>query len=230
VTLAVGANQEVAVDFGVAIDQDRYAFLCLFGTANMQVRSSDSRYTGVLAVARKGEAAVSTTGAQVAPPGSGVESFEFWAPQRRPGGRNLALGISPALEGFAPANIQNGVDRPTSASNAWVADPGDRAPAITCAWSAPRSISRVELWFDTDFDHPLENVLMVNPEIASPFCVRRWRLKDASGRELARCDDQHLSRATVALAQAVTTDRLVLECLDTHGGAPAAVFAIRAYA
>lgn len=230
VTVAAGTKQEVTVDFGVTIDEPRYAFVCLFGTATMQVHTSDRRVSGVLAVARKGEAAVSTTGAQVAPPGSGVESIEFWTPQRRPVGHNLAVAITPALDAFAPGNVANGIDRPTCAVNAWVADPADAAPALTVAWDAPRTLRRIELVFDAELDHPLESVLMGHPENASPFCVRRWRLRDGASNELARCDDQHLTRATVALAQPITTDRLVLECLDTHGGAPAAVFALRAYA
>ena len=229
-TLEPGMAQAVQVSFPCTIDQARYGFLCLFGSPDMLVHTSDHRITGILSVACKGEAAVSTHGAQVAPPGSGVESMEFWTPQRRPGGRSLALGLHPALAVFDASQIANGIDRPTHAANAWVADPGDKNPTLTCTWPQSQTISRVELWFDSDFDHPLENVLLINPERASPFCVRRWRLRDATGRELARCDDQHLSRATVILDSPVTTDRLILECGETHGGAPAAVFALRAYA
>ena len=229
-TLPAGMGQAISVAFPCTIDEARYGFICLFGSADMHVHASDHRLTGILAVARKGEAAVSTHGAQVAPPGSGVESMEFWTPQRRPGGRNLALALHPPLAAYECANIANGIDRPTNAANAWVADPADANPTLTCTWAQPQSISRVELAFDSDFDHPLENVLMINPERASPFGVRSWRLRDASGRELASGEDQHLSRATVILDPPVLTERLVLECGETHGGAPAAVFALRAYA
>jgi hypothetical protein len=229
VQLKPGLNQKIQVDFGVEIHEARYVFLCVFGTANMQVCASDHRITGILSVACAGNEAVSTHGAQKAPEGSGVEAIEFWTPQRRPSGRNLAIALHPPLEAFSAVQISNGIDRPTHAVNAWVASLSDLKPTLTCKWASPRLISRVEIWFDSDYDHPMETVLLGHSENVSPFCVRRWILKDACGQVLGRCDDQHLSYATVTMAQPITTDSITLECLDTHGGAPVAVFALRCY-
>ena len=229
-SLPSGLRQKIQVDFGVNIKEARYVFVCVFGKANMQVCASDRRVSGILSVACAGNEAVSSHGAQVAPEGSGIESLEFWTPERRPGGRNLAIALQPPLEAFSATQIKNGIDRPNQAVNAWVADPSDPKPTLTCQWEAPRQISRIEIWFDSDYDHPMETVLLGHPEKASPFCVRQWRLKDGEGRELGGCDDQHLSYAKVVLAQPVTTDRLILECSETHGGAPVAVFAVRCYA
>lgn len=225
----VGARQKITVDFNIEIQESRYVFLCIFGNKNMEVSSSDQRVTGILALECSGNEAVSTHGAQKAKEGSGIESIEFWTPQRRPNGRNLALEITPPLSAFSAAQIVNGIDRPTFAANAWVAEPSDPCPTLTLKWSAPRRISRVELWFDSDYDHPLESVLLGHPENASPFCVRQWRLKDGSGKVLGSCHEQHLSLAKVQFEQAHSTDRIILECLGTHGKAPAAIFAVRCY-
>src|SRR5690606_13298648 len=43
------------------------------------------------------------------------------------------------------------------------------------------SISEIRIYFDTDFDHPLESTLWGHPESAIPFCVKRFRIKDESG-------------------------------------------------
>ena len=227
--LSAGLDQAVEIRLPVTLDQPRYALLALFSDDGLAVRTSAQRLTGLVSVARKGEKAVSSTGAQVGPVGSGVESFEFWTPSRRPAGRNLALTISPPLAAFETTNLTDGIDRPTDAVHAWVADPADPAPAVTVAWDAPRTITAIDLWFDADYDHPLESVLMGHPERAMPFTVASWRLTTAEGTLVAEGRDQHLSRAAIRLAAPIVTDRLVLTCGPTHGGAPVAVFAIRAW-
>ncbi len=227
--LPTGLDQAVEVDFGLSLPERRYALLALHGQAGMAVATSTLRVTGLVAVARKGEKAVSSTGAQVAPAGSGVESFEFWTPTRRPAGHNLALTITPPLAAFAPANIADGVDRPTDTVHAWVADPADPTPTLRVDWDTPRTLRTIDLWFDPDFDHPLESVLMGHPERAMPFMVASWQLVDAQGTLLAEGRDQHQARATVTLTTPITTTGLRLRCGANHGRALAAVFALRAH-
>lgn len=84
-----------------------------------------------------------------------------------------------------------GVARPTNQPNAWVADPAEERPTLTLSWSEPQTLARVELMFDTDFDHPMETVLWGHPEDRMPFCVRGYRLLDETGRVLAECPEQH---------------------------------------
>jgi hypothetical protein len=108
-----------------------------------------------------------------------------------------------------------------------VASPDDPNPFVTLRWSAPQRIGRVELGFDTDFDHPLESVLMGHPERDIPFCVRRYRILDGA-RVLFACDENHQTRNTVLLPEAVKTTELRIEVLETHG-APAALFEVRCY-
>src|SRR5207302_1638946 len=101
------------------------------------------------------------------------------------------------LSCFSPSNVTNGVARPTSQPNAWVADPTDPSPSLTLRWKAPQTISRIELSFDTDFDHPMETTLLGHPERVSPFCVKAFTILDGSGRELARIQDNHQTRNSI---------------------------------
>jgi hypothetical protein len=190
---------------------------------------SEARVTGVLTLAQSMNKAVAKGTRQEPPPGSGIDSFEFWLPARRPAGRNLAARIEPPLLSFRPENVRNGIDRPALSSNAWVARPGDPAPALTLEWPAPRAIATVVLSFDTDFDHPMESVLMGHPERDMPFCVRHYRLLDDQGTVLHECRENHQTRNVIRFARPVTTTRLQVEVLATHG-APAALFGLRCHA
>ena len=167
----VGVNQPVTLRFQAQVDQPRYVFVCLQANEDLAVHLSDQRLTGVLALARKSNHAVASSARQEPPPDSGIESFEFWLPQRRPRGKNFALRLDPPLAVFGPANLTNGIERPTNQPNAWVAAFDEPDPALTLAWPEPRTIARIELTFDTDYDHPMESVLMGHPELVMPFCV-----------------------------------------------------------
>jgi hypothetical protein len=136
--------------------------------------------------------------------------------------------VEPPLRVFSGINVINGVARPALQPNAWVAAPGDPAPRLTLDWPQPRTIARIDLSFDTDFDHPMESVLMGHPERDMPFCVKRYRVLDAGGRELCRREENHQTRNTVRFAAPVTTRQLSIEVLETHG-APAAIFEVRCY-
>ncbi len=92
----------------------------------------------------------------------------------------MAVKIRPPLRAFQTANLTNGVDRPTSQPNAWVAAFEEEQPWIRLSWSTPQTISRVELMFDADYDHPAESVLMGHSERVMPFCVPSVVVLDGS--------------------------------------------------
>lgn len=177
VPLKPGAKQAVELQFGARIDHAGYAFICLMKNEALSVHLSDQRLTGVLAVCHQVNKAVATSSTQIPPEGSGIESFEFWQPQRRPAGKNLALKLTPALECFGVANLLNGLARPTTQPNAWAAAFDDPQPTLTLRWDKPQRIARLELAFDTDFDHPMESVLMGHPERVMPLCVQRFEVR-----------------------------------------------------
>ena len=214
------------VAFRSRLDQDQYVLICLMPNPRVGVLLSDLRITGVLAlVPRSGHG--SKTG-QKPPPDIGVESFDLWAPQRRPGGQNFAMIFDPRLGGFEAKNVLGGPDRPTVRPNAWVAALDDPKPTLSLVWNSAPTISRIELAFDTDLDHPLESVLMGHPERVVPFCVKHYRLLDGRGRVLHEARENHQTRNVIRPPQPLRTDRLQLEVLETWG-APAAVFSVRCY-
>jgi hypothetical protein len=221
VALPAGHGQQVVADFDALIDQPRYGFYCLLANEQVAVHTSEVRLTGVLSVAHRWD--------QRPTDDIGVETFEMWCPERRPGGHNLAVTIDPPLDLFGPERVADPVARPAAGPNAWVADPADARPALTLRWPEPQTVGRVELAFDTDWDHPLESALYGHPEDAAPFCVRHYRLFDAKGRLVHEVTDNHQTRNTVVCDPPLVTDRLTLEVCASHGPAPAAVFSVRCY-
>ena len=82
------------------------------------------------------------------------------------------MKIDPPLAVFGAGNLVNGFGRPASQPNAWVADFAHEQPSLKLAWPKPQTIARVVIGFDTDYDHPMESVLMGHPERVVPFCIR----------------------------------------------------------
>jgi hypothetical protein len=226
--LQAGTRIKLPLRFNQQIDAPRYAFVCLMANPAVAVHLSDQRVTGVLAVTQKFNRAVAKTPSQEPPPGSGLESFEFWLPQRRPDGKNLALKMEPPLAVFGTENLRNGFARPTCQPNAWVADWADDQPVLRLAWNAPQTIARIELCFDTDFDHPLESVLLGHPERVMPFCVADVEVATSTGH-VARLTGNHHTRRTLAIKPPVTTDHLELRLVAPCSSVPAALLAVQCY-
>lgn len=224
-----GKDRPLAVNFGHRFGETRYAFVCFFGDNSIGLRCSEQRVTGVLALCHESNAAVATSAIQRPPPDIGVDTFEFWKPRRRPGGQNFAMRLASPLTAFGMENVTNGVNRPTLQPNAWVAEFWDRTPSLTLTWPEPQRIARIELSFDTDFDHPMESVLMGHPEREIPFCVKRYRLYDDRGELLAQCCNNHQSRNVIVLDLPVITQELRLELEAPTSNVPAALFEIRCY-
>ena len=219
--LPAGDNQVVELDFDQLIDDGRYVFVCVMENPAIRLHLSQMRVSGLLAL--------QYWRTQTPPQDFGVESFEFWTPPRRPEGHNLAMTFMPPINGFDAQNICNGVARPTSQANAWVADPQDPAPQLDIKWVAPQSISKMNLMFDTDFDHAMETTLRGHPEAVMPFAVQHYRIKDGVGGLLAEVRDNHQTVNTIEFEQPVETDCLQIEVVKSHGEIPAAVFAVHCY-
>lgn len=222
-------KQLLHLDFELSITDAQYVFLTFMRNEQVQLPYVEQRITGMLSVFNGTNKAVSNTGKQVAPEGSGVDSFEFWTPQRRPEGQNLALRLSTPLNCYAVSNICNGVDRPTTQPNAWVADPQDAQPFVELTWDKEQAIKQIELCFDTDFDHAMESVLMTHPERRMPFCVQRFRIENAQGRLVYQEDNNYQTRKLIQLEVACLTASLKVFVEHPSAQAPAAVFAIRCY-
>jgi hypothetical protein len=215
--------------FDVVMDEAGYAFLTFMKNPQVQLHRTHARVTGVLSVFNSVNKAVSNYGKQTPPENIGMDTFEFWCPQRRPEGHNIAFKYSEGLDLFKAGNIRNGIDRPTHQPNAWVADWKDPHPQLTIDWTEAQSISRIDLFFDADYDHPMESVLMHHPETVMPFCVRNYRIKDGAGNLIAEKRDNYLTHNTISLSKPVITDKLIVEVEHPSAEVPAAIFAVRCY-
>ena len=228
--LQPGKGIPLPVRFDVTIREPRYVFVCLMRNPAISARLSDQRLTGILSIFQKYNPAMAKGPSQEPPEGSGLERFEFWLPQRRPGGKNLAIRINPPLHVFSAANLTNGHQRPIAQPNAWVAELKDPSPHLRLTWPEPRKISRVVLYFDNDFDHPMETVLMTHPETATCFCVCDFSILDGrSGALLAEVSGNHQTVRSITLTKPVVTDSLEIRLTPPENGIPAALFEVRCY-
>jgi len=230
IKLHAGQNQSIPLSFAATIDTPRYAFVILHPNPHVTLHTSAQRLTGILSATHAVNKAVAKSAKQEPGEDIGVDTFEFWLPRRRPAGHNLALQLDPALDVFSPQNVRNGIARPTNQPNAWVADFADPRPTLTLRWNEPQTISRIELTFDADYDHPMESVLMGHPENVMPLCVRQYRILDEAGRVLTTGAANHQTRNTVHLEQPITTRTLTIELENPGPGLPAALFEVRCYA
>ena len=227
--LKAGANQVITANLDAKVTEPRYVFVCLMANPAVSVRTSEERVTGVLSVCHAFNPAVAKSAVQRPPEDIGVDTFEFWTPQRRPKGHNLAMSIEPPLDVFAATNVTSGVARPTSQANAWVADPSDPNPSINLKWRESHLVSRVELTFDADYDHPAESVLMGHPETVMPFVVRRYKVRDCCGRLVGEVKDNHQTRNTLTFDPPIRTERLTFEFEHPSANVPASLFEVRCY-
>ncbi len=227
-SLVPGENT-LEIRFGSSLSDDQYIFLTILKNTDVKLYYSDQRITGLLSVFRAINPAVSNYGRQEPVGDIGVDAFEFWCPQRRPNGRNLAMSIPEGIFTFGAAAIRNGIQRPAGQPNAWVAAFDDPQPELTFSWDSRQTIRRIELFVDADYDHPTETVLMLHPENVAPFCLRNYRILDENGEVIAVGNDNHQSRNTIVLDKPVTTSRLTIRSEHPSALSPAALFEVRCY-
>lgn len=228
IVLSKGKNC-IAMEFETAFSGSEYAFLIIRKNDAVAVSLSKSRLTGVVSLFQAENKAVSNTGVQSPPDGIGVDHFEFWTPKRRPAGENMAIAFSEPLHVYEVENIRNGCARPYLAPNAWAGSLSDPQPAITITWRQPVKLSSIQLTFDTDYDHPMESLLMHHPENVMPFCVRNYRVYDGNGNLLKKVEGNYQTRNIINLEEPLLTDKLVVECDHPAVNVPAAIFEIRCY-
>ncbi len=250
IPLSAGNAQQIELNFKTHLTDTRYAFVCLLKNDDISVHLSDQRLTGVLALCQAGNKAVAKSNTQSPPPGIGIDTFEFWTPKRRPAGKNLALTLDPPIQAFGVENLTNGISRPTRSANAWIAEFTHEQPVLHLAWDSPQKISTIEIDFDTDFDHPMESVLMGHPERDMPFCVRDIKItatassdhalpgnrssttaigQSVSAKVIAEIAHNHQTRRTITFDKPVTTDCLDIHIVVPSITAPAALFAVRCF-
>jgi hypothetical protein len=136
------------------------------------------------------------------------------------------MTISPAIQAYEAANAANGFTRPYLSANAWAASLADPSPALQLSWSEPQVIHAVTLFFDADYDHPLESSLQGHPEDIIPFCIREYRIKDDTGRTVYSTRDNYQPMNKIMFDQPFTSSKLTIECNHPSAFIPAAIFEI----
>lgn len=223
-----GKSQQVIFDFPISLEEPLHVFFILPLNTDVELHQSRAQLPGILSLSQKMNSAVAKSSIQTPPPNSGIDTFAFWLPDRRPAARNLAIGFTPPLEPYAPTNVTNGFARPWQGTNAWVPDPTDPQPTLHLTWDNPVTIHSVEIVFDTDTDHPMESVLLSHPEQIMPGCITAFRVLAGDGKSLAEISGNHQTRRIVELAEPVSSSRISVEVL-AHGDAPPAIFEVRCY-
>lgn len=219
----------IELDFNTYFEKPAYAFLTILKDDKIFLKYSPQRITGLLSVFNATNPAVSNFGKQEPTEDIGVDTFEFWVPQRRPKGKNLAFKVEEGIKCFEAENVRNGLQRPTHQTNAWVADLADSEPTLTLTWPEQQQISRVELFFDTDYDHPIENVLIQHPENVMPFCVREYQLLNDGEGMVFEKKDNHQTRNAIVFDVPVKTSSLKIRLKHPSVTSPAAIFEVRCY-
>ncbi|RBQ11892.1 FAD-dependent oxidoreductase [Pedobacter miscanthi] len=221
---------DVTLLFDFVPTEETYLFLIIEKNPDVKLKFSQQRITGMLSAFNLVNKAVSNFGKQTPTEDIGVEEFEFWCPQRRPAGLNIALTFEPALEFYGAQNLKNGIDRPTLNPNAWAAAYNDPKPEITLNWDNEQQISEINLAFDTDFDHPMESVLMGHPENRMPFCVQNYTITDENGKLLYKKDGNYQTRNVIRFDSPVRTKQIKINLEHPSALTPAALFSVRCYA
>ena len=221
-------EQDVTVTFSKTLPADQYGFIGFIGDESLEIACSESRITGLVSVFNGKNEAVSNNGRQVAEPDSGIDEFEFWTPERRPGGHNLALSVSPPISDFSVQNLTSEYTRPYQRSHAWVAAPDDAQPEIIARWTEAQTLTRVTLYFDTDFDHALESSLYDHPERTMPFCVSDYEVYADGDRLLKAVSNNYQSRNELVLDEPVTTKTLRLRLKRKSAQVPVSLFGLSA--
>ncbi|WP_159467108.1 FAD-dependent oxidoreductase [Dyadobacter sp. 3J3] len=222
-------KQEITLDWQTEFDEACYAFVCFIKNESVKIQYSEKRISGIVTVFNAINPAVSNYGKQQPTEDIGVDTFEFWCPQRRPEGRNIAMKLDSEINIFEPENLRNGLQRPIASPNAWVAAYADRNPTINLNWAEQTKISSIEFVFDADYDHPMENVIFVHPETVMPFCVTDLKIFNDKGEVIGSIENNHQNRRTITLSNPVFTQFFKIELANSNDNTPVSLFEIRCY-
>ena len=222
-------DSEIELKFNAKLPVDGYAFICLQANELIEVHESNQVITGITTVKHGQNLKVARSSKQTPPKESGIDKFEFWTAERRPKGRNLAVSMDLHPTTFAAENAINGYQRPTCRANAWVATSHDENPTITLQWSETRQIQTIELVFDADWDHPMENIVMQHPERVMPTVIRNFRILGPDQEILAEVRDNHSAVVSHCFDSAITTNQLSIELEHPSDSVPASLYEVRCY-
>ncbi|KFA94998.1 FAD-dependent oxidoreductase [Vibrio sp. ER1A] len=219
-------DSEVSIPFSQG-EEAQYMFVCFMQNEFVQIGLSDLLLTGLMSVKQGGLAKVSTTARQEAPEGLGVDSFDFWVPERRPEGKNIAFEMTTPLFKYSKQNLISGATRPTSMPNAWAADIDDISPTITLDWPEGEGVlaNNLTLFLDCDYDHPLESVQYLHNDRVMPHLVHQCEVV-CDDSVITNVKDNRQGVISVSLPAGRVINRLSIKLTNSQGH-PVSVLGIR---
>ena len=226
--IEAGKSIPAQFHFDAELDSDAHVFFIVEPVPGISLHMSQQQLPGVLTLWQKMDRRVAKAAVQDPPAGSGIDHFAFWLPDRRPEAGNLAVSITPPVRCYEPLMAVNGWARPWCGANAWAPAFDDKAPWLRLEWEQAQTLRSIELKFDTDFDHPMESVLMGHPERVMPGCVTGFSVRTAEGATLAEVAGNHQTHWRMTLPEPVQTAGIEIVILD-RGPAPPAIFEVRCY-
>lgn len=219
-------EQDLELPFHAKMPHEGYAFLCFMRSEEVEILTSQMLLTGLTAVFNKQLAAVSNAGKQEPTEDIGVDSFEFWCPERAPHACNIAMTITPALACFGVENLKNTLYRPINRPNAWVACPDDEAPMLTLAWSEEKELIGITLLTDPDYDHPMESVQWGHHDSKMPHCVNNIEIV-VGGKVIHTITDNYQAMVQIRFAEKITTSCLQIRLTNTTPHVPVALMGLQ---
>lgn len=222
-------EQYINLAFHKKMTDDQYAFVCFMTNEAIEVKTSQTRITGITSVFNSQNPAVSNFGKQEPPENIGVEAFEFWIPERRPGGHNISMEITPPIDAFKINNLSSGIKRPYLQPNAFVADLAAEQATIDIYWKNAQEIKEIVLFFDTDYDHPMESSLRGHPEDKIPFCVSNYQIINCGTTLLFDVDNNHQTVNRLQLTEPILTDHLQVILQRPAPNIPCSIFEIQCF-
>ncbi|WP_104401217.1 FAD-dependent oxidoreductase [Vibrio penaeicida] len=224
---ALSAGEQL-ISIPLTIDYpDQYLFICFKQNPHVSIGLSEEIATGILTVKQGGLEKVSTKARQEAPKDLGVDSFEFWVPERRPKGQNIAFKSPFPLHTFDKKALIYGPLRPTSLPNAWMAKPNDPNPNISLEWQQPIRAKSLCLYLDCDYDHPLESVQYRHHDRVMPHLAHQIRCF-VNGQFYQQISDNRMGVVRIELDSDMPIEKLSLSIRNSQG-APVSVFGIRVH-
>ncbi|WP_190809448.1 FAD-dependent oxidoreductase [Flagellimonas sp. S3867] len=227
----IEGEQEITFISDEPITKDSYIYVCFMKNERVEIMLSDERFTGIMTVLQKENRHVSNYGRQEPPMEIGVDTFDFWTPEKMPAGKNIALTIEPAVQNFSSINIKNNDVRPTSDgySNVWLAQLNDEHPQLTLSWTKKQKISMLQLFFDCDFDNALPSVFVTHPTSEIPYTIKEYRIYDDHKNLLYHKLDNYQAINKVIFDKPAITAELNIVFTKKNLNIPVGLFKISAY-
>ncbi|GAB3649920.1 hypothetical protein GCM10028791_16380 [Echinicola sediminis] len=219
-------EQEITLKSDQLVEGPQYLFACLMKNDLVSVGLTDKMVSGLVTVYNSVNKAVSNFGKQDPPKEIGVDAFEFWCPKRRPKGKNMAFSLDRSVQLFGTDNLINGTFRPVEQPNAWVADLDATVAVVKLTWKQPQKIHTISLFFDSDYDHPMETVQMKHAESIMPFCVRNFKLYNCGQHLIAEVKDNYQALYELTLEEPLVTDSIVIQMDRPNENTPISLMGI----